>query len=118
MDALAEGRFTGLTTPVLMANIMFVLTNKWRISRKQVDRKRVVKAMNGLLPLFTMLPVDDADFYAAFASPFADLEDGVQHFAALRSRQADGIISCNAKDFEEGELPVLEPGEFMDEYMG
>lgn len=118
MDALAEGRFTGLTTPVLMANIMFVLTNKWRISRKQVDRKRVVKAMNGLLPLFTMLPVDDADFYAALASPFADLEDGVQHFAALRSRQVDGIISCNAKDFEEGELPVLEPGEFMDEYMG
>ena len=42
MDALAQGRFTGLTSPILMANIMFVLSNKWRISRKHVDRDRVV----------------------------------------------------------------------------
>jgi len=118
MDALAEARFTGMTTPVLMANIMFVLTNKWRVSRKHVDRPRVVKAMNSLLPLFTMLSVDDADFFAAFANPFSDLEDAVQHSAALRSRQVDGIISCNAKDFAAGELPVLEPGEFLAKYLG
>lgn len=117
MDALAEGRFQGLTTPVLMANIMFVLTNKWRIGRKQVDRPRVVKAMNSLLPLFTMLPVDDADFFAAFSSSFADLEDGIQHFAALRSRQVDGIITCNFKDFATGELPALEPGEFLEHHL-
>ncbi len=113
MDALAEGRFQGLTTPVLMANIMFVLTNKWRIGRKQVDRPRVVKAMNSLLPMLTMLPMDDADFYATFSSSFTDLEDGIQHFAALRSHQVDGIITCNYKDFAAGELPALEPGEFL-----
>lgn len=113
MDALAEGRFTGLTTPILMANIMFVLSNKWRISRKHVDRDRVVKAMNSLLPLFTMVPVTNADFYASFASEFADLEDGVQHFAAMHATGVDAIITCNTKDFVSSQIPVMEPSAFI-----
>ena len=113
MDALAEGRFTGLTTPILMANIMFVLSNKWRISRKHVDRDRVVKAMNSLLPLFTMVPVTNADFYASFASEFADLEDGVQHFAAMHATGVDAIITCNTKDYSASQIPVLEPSAFI-----
>lgn len=113
MDALAQGRFTGLTTPILMANIMFVLSNKWRISRKHVDRDRVVKAMNSLLPLFTMLPVSNADFYASFASEFADLEDGVQHFAAMHASGVDAIVTCNTKDFAVSQLPVMEPSAFI-----
>ena len=113
MDALAQGRFTGLTTPILMANIMFVLSNKWRISRKHVDRDRVVKAMNSLLPFFTMLPVSNADFYASFASEFADIEDGVQHFAAMHATGVDAIVTCNTKDFAVGQIPVMEPSAFM-----
>lgn len=113
MDALAEGRFTGLTTPILMANIMFVLSNKWRISRKHVDRERVVKAMNSLLPLFTMVPVTNADFHASFASEFVDLEDGVQHFAAMHASGVDAIITCNIKDFAASQIPVMEPSEFV-----
>lgn len=113
MDALAEGRFTGLTTPILMANIMFVLSNKWRISRKHVDRDRVVKAMNSLLPLFTMVPVTNADFYASFASEFTDLEDGVQHFAAMHATGVDAIITCNTKDFVSSQIPVMEPSAFI-----
>jgi len=118
MDALALGHFTGLTTPVLMANIMFVLSNKWRVSRKHVDRDRVVKAMNNLLPLFTMLPVSNADFYASFASEFTDLEDGVQHFAALHASGVDAIITCNAKDYTASQIPVLQPSTFAGEYLG
>jgi predicted nucleic acid-binding protein len=113
MDALAQGRFTGLTSPILMANIMFVLSNKWRISRKHVDRDRVVKAMNSLLPLFTMLPVSNADFYASFASEFVDLEDGVQHFAAMHATGVDAIVTCNTKDFAVSQIPVMEPSAFI-----
>ena len=117
MDALAEGRFTGLTTPILMANIMFVLSNKWRISRKHVDRERVVKAMNGLLPLFTMVPVTNADFHASFASEFTDLEDGVQHFAAMHVAGVDAIITCNTKDFISSWIPVMEPSVFVEGHL-
>lgn len=118
MDALSEGRFTGLTTPILMANIMFVLSNKWRISRKHVDRERVVKAMNSLLPLFTMVHVTNADFYASFASEFADLEDGVQHFAAMHASKVDAIITCNTKDYTASQIPVMEPSAFVGEHLG
>jgi predicted nucleic acid-binding protein len=117
MDALAAGHFIGLTTPILMANIMFVLSNKWRISRKHVDRERVVKAMNGLLPLFTMVPVTNADFHASFASEFIDLEDGVQHFAAMHASGVDAIITCNVKDFTASQIPVMEPSAFVGGYL-
>jgi predicted nucleic acid-binding protein len=117
MDALADGRFTGITTPVLMANIMFVVSNKWRLSRKHPDRERVVKAMNALLPLFTMVPVTHADFYASFASGFGDLEDGVQHFAALHASHVDAIVTCNAKDFTASQIPVFDPRTFAVEYL-
>lgn len=113
MDALSQGRFTGLTTPILMANIMFVLSNKWRVSRKHVDRDRVVKAMNSMLPLFAMLPVTHADFYASFASEFADLEDGVQHFAAMHAAGVDAIVTCNIKDYTASQIPVMEPSSFI-----
>jgi len=117
MDALADGRFIGLTTPILMANILFVIGNKWRRSRKHADKPRVVKAMNALLPLFTMVPVDHADFYASFASDFDDLEDGIQHFAALHAGAVDAIITCNVGDYTASQLPVLEPGRFVAEYL-
>ncbi len=117
MDALAADRFTGLTTPILMANIMFVLSNKWRISRKHVDRDRVVKAMNGLLPLFTMLPVTNTDFHASFASEFTDLEDGVQHFAAMHASKVDAIVTCNTKDYAASQIPVMEPLAFAEGYL-
>ncbi|HNU56598.1 MAG TPA: hypothetical protein PKN30_08390 [Flavobacteriales bacterium] len=100
-----------------MANIMFVLSNKWRISRKHVDRERVVKAMNSLLPLFTMLPVTNADLYASFASEFTDLEDGVQHFAAMHAAGVDAIITCNSKDFAASQIPVMEPSAFVGGYL-
>lgn len=117
MNELGQGRFTGLTTPILMANIMFVLGNKWRMSRKHMDRERVVKAMNSLLPLFTMLPVTNADFYASFASGFADLEDGVQHFAAMHATGVDAIVTCNTKDFTISQIPVMEPSAFLGDYL-
>lgn len=117
MDALAEGRFIGLTTPILMANIMFVIGNKWRISRRHVDKPRVIKAMNALLPMFTMLEVGHADFYASFSSDFQDLEDGVQHFAALHAGGVDAIITCNVEDHSASKIPVLEPGRFAAKFL-
>ncbi|HQW04949.1 MAG: PIN domain-containing protein [Flavobacteriales bacterium] len=117
MDALADGRFTGCTTPVLMANIMFVISNKWRLGRRTPDRARVVKAMNSLLPMFTMIPIGHADFYASFASEFGDLEDGVQHFAALHATGVDAIVTCNTKDFGPSQIPVLDPSKFAADHL-
>ncbi|HNK86326.1 MAG TPA: hypothetical protein PKL41_14060, partial [Flavobacteriales bacterium] len=58
MNALEAGEFVGITTPVIMANIQYVLGRRWELKRDQPDRARVAKAMLELLPLFSeMIPV-------------------------------------------------------------
>ncbi|MBS1942001.1 MAG: PIN domain-containing protein [Bacteroidetes bacterium] len=119
MDALINGEFQALTTPVIMANVQYVLGRRWEVKRGTPDRAKVVRAMNDLLPLFSMVHVTPADFYASMASSFVDMEDGLQHFAAVHSRgRVDGIVTCNVKDYDgHSQLPVFEPGEFTRDYL-
>lgn len=119
MDALVNGEFVGITTPVIMANVQYVLGRRWEVKRGFPDRAKVVEAMNELLPLFAMVHVAAAGFHAAMASSFVDLEDGLQHFAVVHAaRRVDGIVTCNVKDFERhAQLPVWEPGEFVRNYL-
>lgn len=120
MRALIDRKFIGVTTPVIMANVQHILGRKWELKKNLPDRDKVVHAMSILLPLFVMVPVDTADFYASMASPFTDLEDGLQHFAALRSGKVDAIVTCNDKDFPvpARQVPVYTPLEFAQEVLG
>lgn len=119
MRGLTHRKFIGMTTPVIMANVQHILGRKWEVKKNKPDRARVVEAMTIVLPLFTMIPVDTSDFYASMASSFVDLEDGIQHFAALRSAKVDLIVSCNYRDFPQGaiSLPVHSPLDFATEYL-
>jgi predicted nucleic acid-binding protein len=42
MDLVEAGSVQAVTTPVVLANVMHVVSQKWRISRTRVDRPRVV----------------------------------------------------------------------------
>ncbi|HNM69112.1 MAG TPA: PIN domain-containing protein [Flavobacteriales bacterium] len=119
MNALEAGEFVGITTPVIMANIQYVLGRRWELKRDQPDRARVAKAMLELLPLFSeMIPVAIGDFYASIASKFMDLEDGLQHFAAMRAGGIDAIVTCNGKDFGHSNIDHYTPTDFIIEYLG
>jgi hypothetical protein len=48
----------------------------------------------------------------ALASEFTDLEDGIQHFAALEAR-CDCIVTRNGADYTKASIPVYAPKEFM-----
>ena len=113
MDALEAGTVQAITSPVVLANVMFVVGQKWRISRTKVDRPRVVKAMEEILSVVTVTPITEAHFHASFSSRFENLEDGLQHFAAQEAGRVDAIVTCNTKDFSASRLPVLEPAELM-----
>lgn len=125
MDALQAGEFIGVTTPVLMANIQYVLGRKWgekrTVNGKKVwvpDRPKVVMAMQDILPLFSeMIPVDRPDFYASMASKFEDLEDGLQHFAAIRAKGIDAIVTNNGKDYDHSAISHYSPSEFITDHM-
>ena len=117
LSAGSKGAFEMIITPLIAANVMYALRRKWRTTRvfwqDELDR-----AMTSILSTTTMIPVDERDFLASFASKFKDREDGIQYYAALRSRNVDMILTCNVKDFNEREIPVMEPAQFIAEYLG
>ncbi len=112
-----RGRFTGFITPLIAANIMYALRRKWRTTRSATWRADIDAEMLKILPTLGMLPVGRADFVDSITSSFMDKEDGIQYFAALRSRQVEVIITCNTKDFTMKGLPAIKPGEFVRKYL-
>ena len=114
LDLVESGTVQAVTTSVILANVMYVVSQKWRISRTRMDRPRVVEAMGSILALVKVIPIGEAHFHASFSSKFDDLEDGVQHFAALDAGKVDAIVTCNGKDFAASRIKVLEPAEMIE----
>ena len=48
----------------------------------------------------------------ATSSQFRDIEDAMQHYAAIQS-ECDIIITRNIKDFEKSDIPVMSPDDFL-----
>lgn len=112
-----RGRYAGYITPLIAANVMYALRRKWRTTRPDTWRADIDAEMLRILPTLGMLPVGKADFVDSITSSFQDKEDGIQYFAALRSRQVKMIITCNTKDFTMKGLPAIKPGAFVREYL-
>jgi predicted nucleic acid-binding protein len=117
LEGAMHGLYEAAVTPLIAANVMYVLKRKWRTSRPRTWRSDINHIMTSMLPTLTMIAVDERDFLASFASDFTDKEDGIQYFACVRSRKVDLIITCNTKDFVLKELPAMEPGEFVRTYL-
>lgn len=45
-------------------------------------------------------------------SHFRDIEDAMQHYAAMQS-ECDVIITRNVKDFSQSDIPVFSPDEYL-----
>ncbi len=117
LTGAVRGKYTGFITPLIAANIMYALRRKWRTARPSTWRSDIDAEMLRILPTLGMLPVGRADFVDSITSSFLDKEDGIQYFAALRSRQVDLIITCNTKDYIMKGLPAIKPGAFVREYL-
>lgn len=115
--AAVRGRYTGFITPLIAAKVMYALRRKWRTTRPATWRTDIDDQMLKILPTLGMLTVGKADFVDSLTSSFQDKEDGIQYFAALRSRQVDVIITCNTNDFTMKGLPAIKPGAFVREYL-
>ena len=87
MNGAISGEFEAFVTPLIVANVMYALKRKWRISRAKTWKADIAFQMTRMLGTLQVIPVDDRDFLAAFGSKFNDHEDAVQHFAAVRSHK-------------------------------
>ena len=73
------------------------------------------KAIGKLLEIVKVCSVTNNDVLTAFQRKARDFEDCLVATCA-KSIHCEYIITCNKKDFEEFEIPLLTPAEFLQQF--
>jgi predicted nucleic acid-binding protein len=104
--ALVEtGKISAHTTPVVLANIFYVL-------RKKYPAETIKANLKIFRQLISIIPVDDTAVDSALSSPFADFEDALQYHGAL-AHGMGAIITRNISDYRSATVPVMTAGDFL-----
>ena len=106
LTIIAEKKVTAFTTPIVLANVDYIIT---KYSNKAKSRK----AIKFLRKKLSILPMDAKIVDAALDSEFSDFEDAMQYYSAEKSG-IDFIITRNKKDYSKGNLGVFTAQEYMD----
>jgi len=101
-----ENRLNAFTTPVIIANIYFVLS-------KVVDRRLLRQKIKELLGFIDIIDVSKETLLRALNSDFTDFEDAVQHFSAVEYSKINVIITRNIKDYRHSSLSVQTPETYL-----
>ena len=89
-----------------------VLSNLKDVLTKAADKTIARSTVAQLREVLAVCGVGDRELGEALVSDFGDLEDGIQHFTALRS-SADLIVTRNTRDFSAASLAVMTPTQFL-----
>lgn len=90
------------------------VTTAWYMLVKYGDTRVARNAITGLLNHVNIIPISQRAVEMALRSDFRDLEDGVQHFAALESGNMDAIITRNLRDYRHSLIRVCTAGDFLE----
>lgn len=96
---------TGRITGYLCAT---TVTTLFYFARKEIGTRATFQAVTKLLDIFDIAPVNQSVLSAATKGNFSDFEDGVLYESARRVG-AEFIVTRNASDFENAEIPVYSP---------
>jgi len=103
-DRVERGQLTGFLCATTLTTVHYLVC-------KAAGADRAVQALQILLNLFHIAPVDHAVLEKALLSGFRDFEDAVLHEAALQCG-VDVLITRNQKDFKAARLLVQSPDAF------
>lgn len=92
------------------------ITTAWYMLAKYGDARIARNAIAGLLNHMHIIPISQRAVEMAIRSDFRDLEDGVQHFAALESGNMDAIITRNLRDYRHSLIRVCSAGDYLESY--
>lgn len=101
-QAAYEGRATLHVSSLSFSHIFYTL-------RKQLGAEPARELLRKLARLVHVAAVDAAVVQAALDSSFLDVEDALQHFAALALPDIEAIVTGDPKGFKESQLTVLVP---------
>ena len=97
-----QGKCALFTSSIVLANMHFII-------RKLHDIKFANSSVLFVNKHFKIIDANNDDIENSIQSKFSDFEDGVQYFAALRSKKIDVVVTRNVKDYKHALLPVFTP---------
>jgi predicted nucleic acid-binding protein len=87
--------------------------NVFYIAHKAKSSANLREVIKELVQTVKVCPLNDEVLNAAFALPFSDYEDAVQHCCATAAG-LEAIVTRNTRDYKNSTLPVFTPSEFID----
>lgn len=89
------------------------ITDIYYVACKRLkDRQKVINLISNMQNYIHILPVTEDDISIAIKRNWKDFEDAVQYSVAV-SNQIDYIITRNPQDFEEDNIPIFTPKQFL-----
>jgi predicted nucleic acid-binding protein len=106
MTCLVEKKYEGYTTPVVIANIHYIMS-------KYASFKKSIQNIKRLRSFLSILTIDEEIIDSALHSEFKDFEDAIQ-YAASKQNGIDFIITRNKGDYKTSDITVLDAREFLE----
>lgn len=106
INLCAEKKVEGFTTPVIIANVYYLL-------RKTANHSITVEKLKQLLTIIEIVSIEKNAVLDALNSDFKDFEDALQNFSAVENGEIKIILTRNLKDFKKSELAILTPETYL-----
>ncbi len=100
-----KGKFDFVVSALSFATVNYFLT-KYEGAEKAKEKLRKFKILSRIAS------VDEKIIEKGLNSKFKDFEDSLQYFCALKE-ECSIIITRNAKDFKESDLPIMTAEEYI-----
>ncbi|MGB9180961.1 MAG: PIN domain-containing protein [Pyrinomonadaceae bacterium] len=107
LELNARGTFEGYVSGITPINVFY-------IARKFIGRDKLQQFISDLLLAVRVCPIAHEVLNQAFALPFSDYEDAVQHASATASG-LDAIVTRNLEDYKNSTLPIFSPTDFLNQ---
>jgi len=106
LDLCANKKIDGYTTPLVIANVYYVL-------RKEIGAQELKDKLKSLLNFLEVISMNKNIILKALNSDFKDFEDALQNFSVIEATEISVILTRNVKDYKKSKLSVYTPHAFL-----
>lgn len=103
-EAALQGRCTLYVSAISYNNIYYIM-------RQSATHAVVLKLLQSLAELTTVVDVNKQVIGKGLSSDFKDFEDAIQYYSALTIPKLDVIVTRDAKHFKSSSVAVMAPQE-------
>ena len=98
-------KLTVYTSSLVVANVYYIL-------RKAIGIEKSKEALRKLRLLVNIIPIQEREVDIALNSSFADFEDALQYYTAIKHGM-ETLLTRNIKDYKEKDLIIQTPEQFI-----